>query len=340
MGNKPLASAFMILAVGVTAVVIRFSKGPLVQPDGVLAPNPPHQSSVHPDDRQSIEIRDWVVTTLAEYSVNARVLARKDYELDATANLAKTDLVLGWGAMSDNRNLEDLKISQNHRWYVVEGEQTELSEADINSLSANTHIIPATVRVQRAVDEIKPGMIVEAAGYLVQCESPVAEPWISSLVRGDSGAGACEIFYVEAIRVLGRPDENGVPAVITETGPLNRIKQPEEKPSRTAPEPPQLAAATRVGMTPAEAHTRTLTTSSSSAAPRRVYEITPNAAIEQFLSEIAINGVGPRGAVINGQFARLNRVIDEETGLKLVAVESRTLTFEDNTGNSYVKKFR
>ena len=67
--------------------------------------------------------------------------------------------------------------------------------------SANTHIIPANTQVASQIQSMRPGQVIELNGYLVNASAPDGWRWRSSLTRKDTGAGACELFWVESAHV-------------------------------------------------------------------------------------------------------------------------------------------
>ncbi|NNJ73053.1 MAG: hypothetical protein HKP09_07715, partial [Enterobacterales bacterium] len=74
---------------------------------------------------------------------------------------------------------------------------------DIETNSANMHIIPATDLVADEIDEIRVGDLIELSGYLVNASS-TSENWYwqSSLNRNDTGNGACELIWVQQLKIL------------------------------------------------------------------------------------------------------------------------------------------
>ena len=88
---------------------------PLHPPDGVLAADEPQQTDVASGAK--VLVGHWTLTVRADYRVTARILARERYHFDALADLVPEDLALGWGPMSDNRNLRAVDISQSNRFY-------------------------------------------------------------------------------------------------------------------------------------------------------------------------------------------------------------------------------
>ena len=61
-----------------------------------------------------------MLTPLAAFVLDARVLHRENYHYDSAAALIPVDLAVGWGPMSDQAVLDHLKISQASRFYYYE----------------------------------------------------------------------------------------------------------------------------------------------------------------------------------------------------------------------------
>jgi hypothetical protein len=64
------------------------------------------------------------------------------------------------------------------------------------------HMIPATPLIERRLTALRPNDVVRLRGYLVEAEAPDGWRWRSSLSREDTGAGACEVVWVEALELL------------------------------------------------------------------------------------------------------------------------------------------
>ena len=170
------------------------------QPPGVLAPEPPRQRSLDPVP--TLSLPGYRISALAGFSLEARVLARRDYSLGRESDLSPTDLALGWGPMSDSTVLEALDIRQANRWYTWRAESLPLPRRTIERSSANMHLIPAHPQVADALEAVRPGMLVRLEGYLVEAQAADGWRWRSSLTRDDVGDGACELVWVERLRLL------------------------------------------------------------------------------------------------------------------------------------------
>ena len=104
--------------------------------------------------------------------------------------------------MSDEDVLQHFNISQSGRWYRWRTDTLPIPRKAIQHNSANMHMIPADNAVESTLDDVREGHVVEIRGKLVWVDGDDGWSWKSSLKRTDTGAGACELIYVEEIRIL------------------------------------------------------------------------------------------------------------------------------------------
>ena len=174
---------------------------PIAHAAGVLVDEVPRQSE--PASRQPITHGDYQLTPLADFDIEARVLSREDYSIDAGSDLSPTDLAVGWKRMSDTAVVEQLDISQSVRFFTYRWSNAPpIPQSEIERSAANMHMIPANKSVARDLDKIRQGAIVRLRGQLVEAHRSDGFQWRSSLTREDTGAGACELFLVDSIERL------------------------------------------------------------------------------------------------------------------------------------------
>jgi hypothetical protein len=200
MWRHPLVKAVLLIYIG-WGGWNWYSDRPFRQPDGVLAADDPQQTNLLTGDK--VQAGRWTLTVRADYRVTARILARERYHFDALADLVPEDLALGWGPMSDNRILRTIDISQSNRFYYWRAQQGSLlPKESIITHSANTHVIPQNKMIARQLSRLRPGQVVTLSGELVDGVRDDGR-WIkTSLVRDDTGAGACEVLLVNDIALL------------------------------------------------------------------------------------------------------------------------------------------
>lgn len=170
---------------------------PLHPPAGVLAAAAPEQVDL--GDGALLHRGDTTLRTRAHFALTARVLSREDYHLDGGASLAPMDLAFGWGRMSDTAVLSQIDVSQSGRFYYWHVSEFPIPRREIETSSANMHLIPADGGVRRAMEKVRPGEVVHLEGFLVDASRPDGWQWHTSLTREDTGNGACELVYVESL---------------------------------------------------------------------------------------------------------------------------------------------
>ena len=167
---------------------------------GVKAEEPPRQVNI--SNPSGFDFRDYRITPLAKFQIRAKVLSREEYSLGREADLSSVDLALGWGNMSDEAVVEQIDISQSGRWYRWNAKTLPIPVREIETHSANMHMIPADDVVEAEIDRARTGDIIELTGKLVEIKADDGWRWKSSMTRKDTGANACEVIWVDRFEVV------------------------------------------------------------------------------------------------------------------------------------------
>lgn len=196
-----IATRLVLLLAVAGLVWLYVSSRPIKHPPGVLVPNPPVQK---PIPMKSLGlIMDWHVMAVAEYQLRGRVLGKKHYQSGPQSELVPIDVAVGWGRMSDQAVLDRLTISMTNRFFFYEwSDGPPIPQDEIIVSAANNHLIAANDEVRKVIRGLRVGQIVTMKGYLVNANGPEGRTWNSSLTRGDTGNGACELFYVESAKAV------------------------------------------------------------------------------------------------------------------------------------------
>jgi len=189
----------LLLGYGAYQVLGPSSDPKIVHGPGVTVPQTPIQMEF--SDAEPIEVNGYSIQPLESFTIQARVLSTKHYRFDRGAEIAPIDLAVGWGPMSDESVLSKLRISQSNRWYHWQTDDFPIPRREIETNSANMHMIPANEEIEEKLKAIEEGQIVRINGYLVEVEAEDGWRWRSSLTRKDTGAGACELVWVESISI-------------------------------------------------------------------------------------------------------------------------------------------
>jgi hypothetical protein len=142
----------------------------------------------------------------AKWSAEVQILGMLTYRDGWDGGLAPVDLAIGWGPMANRDALDAISFTQNERFYYwkIPADGPWVAR-DVALHSANIHVIPANTAVLAQVRSLRPGDKVVLEGLLVDAEKPDGQWWRTSLVRTDTGPGACEILLLTHIEAAPRP---------------------------------------------------------------------------------------------------------------------------------------
>ncbi|MGZ5021060.1 MAG: hypothetical protein ACXWFY_00570 [Chthoniobacterales bacterium] len=198
-----------LLAIALLWLGYRYFTAPITHPPGVLVVAEPEQDDL-PPDASAIQHGAFQLKPLAHFSIDARLLHRKRYRWDRQSALVPVDLAVGWGRMSDQSVLDQLKITQSMRFFWYEYRlPPPIPQDEIIRHSTNLHIIPANDVIESECESARAGELIHLDGELVEATGPNIGTWRSSLRRDDTGNGACELFLVENFAKL---DPGSAPA--------------------------------------------------------------------------------------------------------------------------------
>jgi hypothetical protein len=167
------------------------------RPGGMLINDEPVQRQIYASSTR--EKSGYHIELLASFDIRARVIAAERYRFDRGAVLSPVDLALGWREMSDSAVLQQIKISQGGRAYTWWAKNYPVPRNIIETHSANMHMIPADDDIERRLKSLRPGNLIHIKGYLVEVTNKEGFRWKSSLTRSDTGAGACELIWIESL---------------------------------------------------------------------------------------------------------------------------------------------
>lgn len=157
----------------------------------------PLQQNVKPT--AELEFGQYSLRLLAEFALEARVLARERYRMGREADLSPWDFALGWGRLAEPDIARQFTIRQSGRWYYWRTEQLPIPQREVEISSANMHLIPANDQVRQALDRVTTGSMVRLRGFLVEARGEDGWRWRSSMTREDTGDGACELILVTEV---------------------------------------------------------------------------------------------------------------------------------------------
>ena len=166
---------------------------------GVIAPEKP--SVVQITRHQGFEIDHYKLQPKWKIESTARVLSQKRYWLDEKTNLAPYDIVLGWGAMSDERILSQVQTPIGKRDFRIEVIRPPLTFNEIRQQILFMHAVPANDYVRSQLAGVRTGNVISFTGYVVDVNDRSGLYWKSSMSNSNNRLDSNQIVYIESIEI-------------------------------------------------------------------------------------------------------------------------------------------
>lgn len=174
---------------------------PVTYGPGTVAPETPVQRAVGINESEPFTYKGFKLTPRARISFEARILSIEHYYFDSFTELSSTDIVFGWGAMSNESNLESLLVRQSDRRFYFEMASPPINKHKMWHQTANMHLIGPAKQIRQKISTLRKGQIVKLEGFLVNASS---ESWTlkTSLSRKDIGDGSSELVWINSLSIL------------------------------------------------------------------------------------------------------------------------------------------
>ena len=173
---------------------------PVTHGPGEVAPKTPVQEKVYEANR--LNYKSFELIPKAKLNLEARVLSLQNYYFDKYSDLTPTDVVFGWGPMSDEKNLGSLMVRQSERSFYWEMTKPPIKQQQMWRHAANMHLIGSTQEIRETITSLRKGQIVKIEGYLVNAKSPEGWKLKTSLSRDDIGENSSELVWIKNLTIL------------------------------------------------------------------------------------------------------------------------------------------
>ncbi|UCC94874.1 MAG: hypothetical protein JSW40_08690 [Candidatus Omnitrophota bacterium] len=186
---------------------------------GEIAPDvlrPPLQQELSPKKPFTFVKDDYEyrLSPLYYYSISGIVVSKINYKrfsIYKESSAFPIDLCMIWGDNAKTRVHQNrgVKFSQDCRWCWVDWQgNVNFNLAEIS----NSHLLVNNKDLERVMNALVVGDQIKIRGKLVDVDArPLGKvkqgslrdlSWSTSTIRTDQGAGACEVIYVDDIKIL------------------------------------------------------------------------------------------------------------------------------------------
>ncbi len=146
-----------------------------------------------------------ILKPVARYKISGIIIAKNTYFFkNYGAEISPIDIGIAWGKMAEPEYDKYMHYSSSSRTLHWNYKKSfPFTYTFLNSHVSHNHIIPATKNILNVIKSCKIKETVSLEGYLVNVfkEKNSRFKWYTSTSRYDTENGACEIMYVNKIRV-------------------------------------------------------------------------------------------------------------------------------------------
>ena len=130
--------------------------------------------------------------------VTARVLARRDYPATGYGELLPTDLVLGWGPMSDNRVIDHVTIRQEERGMALQPDATGAITTEAAYASALQATVYSDFRPHsEALAALRVGDVIHLYGWRQKLKDASGAIWAGGTGHEATGQRAFVVLVLK-----------------------------------------------------------------------------------------------------------------------------------------------
>jgi hypothetical protein len=165
----------------------------------------PAQRALEPPRGRKIERegRSYFIEHTHDFDIAGEVVSTATYSWTFTNPFYEIDLGLIWGPRTEAYK-KKIKFYQGARWLMWSSQSFLSAEEarDLTQHAGNLHLIPANAGIEKVIRWTRKGDKVRIQGSLVRILDEHERVLLqSSTRRDDSGEGACELVWVDAIQI-------------------------------------------------------------------------------------------------------------------------------------------
>lgn len=179
--------------------IMAWSEIPIKRGPGILAEEAPKISKLISSDE--INFNGHTYTTHKKIDARVRVVEKERYFFDSMSEFSSYDILVGWGQVSDQKNLDYINFNLSDRTFEYKNYRLPLDPDLINNQTLLWHLIPSSEEIKNSLFTLRNGHIIEISGYIVDVTTKTGLQWKSatSPSKSESFGNGHNIFWVTSL---------------------------------------------------------------------------------------------------------------------------------------------
>lgn len=188
---------FLCLVIGLS--IMAWSEIPIARGPGILAEEAPSISKLISSNE--INFNGNTYTTHKKVDAKVRVIEKERYFFDSMSEFSSYDILVGWGQVSDQKNLDYINFKLSNRTFDYKNYRLPLDPDLINNQTLLWHLIPSSEEIKSSLFTLRKGHIIEISGYIVDVTTNNGLQWksASSPSITDTFGNRHNIFWITSL---------------------------------------------------------------------------------------------------------------------------------------------
>lgn len=188
---------FLCALIGLS--VVAWSEIPIKRSPGITAESGPELSRV--DNQTDILFDGNTFSPFKKVTATVRVVEKDRYYFDGMSQFSPYDVLVSWGQVSDQKNLDYLRFQLKDRSFDFKKTRLPLPVDTINKQIKLWHFVSSSEDIESTLFGLREGHIITISGYLVDVTTKEGLVWksASSPSKETRSLNQHDIFWITSI---------------------------------------------------------------------------------------------------------------------------------------------
>ena len=169
---------YILLCIVVGLSIMAWSEIPINRGPGIIADKSPKTTKLI--SPQEINFDGNTFSGFKKIEATVRVLEKDRYFFDNMSEFSSYDILVGWGQVSDQKNLDYINFDLKDRTFTYNKIRLPLKSDLISSQTLLWHVVPSTDEIKKLLFGLRSGHIINVSGYVVDVSTRDGLQWKSA----------------------------------------------------------------------------------------------------------------------------------------------------------------
>jgi hypothetical protein len=190
---------YIFLCVVIGLSIMAWSEIPINRGPGIAAEKAPKATKLSVP--QDFNFDGNTYSGFKKIEATVRVLEKDRYFLDNMSEFSSYDLLVGWGQVSDQKNLDYINFDLKDRSFSYNKIRLPLPLDMISKQTLLWHTVPSTDEIKKELFTLRKGHIINVSGYIVDVATKEGLNWNSASSTSQVGKSSNkhDIFWITSL---------------------------------------------------------------------------------------------------------------------------------------------